>query len=166
MLDNLEHLNEKGFSLIEAIICMAIMAVLSVSAFSLSGHIKYANTKKCVKQLNQKMETAKMTTMSKAGDWSLYLYRHDGELYYSLTRETFDEDKGTKIGGRKIRLFYKEKGGKESELSGSSKLQIQFARSTGAFAGPTIYESLRIATDSSKGYTIKLVEKTGKHILE
>lgn len=159
-------LDKKGFSLIEVIICMAIMAILSVSAFSLSGHIKYANTKKCVKQLNQKLETAKMTTMSKAGEWSFYLYRHDGELYYSLTKEAFDPDKGTKLGGKKIRLFYKEKGGSEVELTGSSKIKIQFVKSTGAFTGSKIYESLRIATDSSKGHTITLVEKTGKHILD
>ena len=78
-----EKLNNKGFSLIEAIICMAIMAILSVSAVSLSGHIKYANTKKCVKQLNQNLETARMTSMavlSLPKRWRVILFLVSGGL--------------------------------------------------------------------------------------
>lgn len=166
-----EKLNNKGFSLIEAIICMAIMAILSVSAVSLSGHIKYANTKKCVKQLNQNLETARMTSMSKAGTWQFYLYRKDGELYYSLSAGGLDRDAGTKLGGKKIKLYYTKKGESETELTNmtTSVVQIQFSKSTGAFVakdGANIYESLRVATDTYKGYTIELIEKTGKHILQ
>lgn len=164
-------LDKKGFSLIEVIICMAIMAILTVSAFSLSSHIKYANTKKCVKQLNQKLETARMTSMSKAGNWQLYLYRKDGDLYYYLSDGALVRENGNKLGGKKVRLYYTKKGAAETELKdlNSSLVQIQFSKSTGAFianGGSSVYESLRVATESSKGYTIKLVEKTGKHILK
>lgn len=162
-------LNKKGFSMIEVIICLAMLAILSVSAFSLSGHIKYANTKKCAKLLNQTLEQSRMTSMSKAGKWKLYLYRYDGELYYNLTNEaSLDKSKGRKVGGSKINLYYMEKGSSsETKLSNTKVLQIGFERSTGAYSnadGSTIFTTLRVAGEEGKGYTIELVEKTGKHI--
>ena len=82
-----------------------------------------------------------------------------------------DRDAGTKLGGKKIKLYYTKKGESETELTNmtTSVVQIQFSKSTGAFVakdGANIYESLRVATDTYKGYTIELIEKTGKHILQ
>lgn len=164
-------LNKKGYSMIEVIICLAMLAILSVSAFSLSSHIKYANTKKCVKELNQTLEKARMTSMSKAGDWKLYLYRQADGFYYELTNlSTLDKSQGKKLGGTSIQVFYKKKGDpSESQLGATGVMKICFSKSTGAYLvkdGSEIYESIRIANDSSKGYTIKLVEKTGKHMLQ
>lgn len=169
-------LNKKGFSLIEVIICMALVGILSVSAFSLSNHIKYANATKCVKVLNQKLEITRMTTMSKAGDWSIYIYKKSDGLYYYMSSDNIlREDKGSKLGSGKIHLYYTEKGSSEAELSEgtAAPVHIKFSRSTGAFLSTgispgdsKIYEQLRVASESSEGDVIELVEKTGKHILK
>ena len=160
-----------GFSLIEVIICLALISILSVGAFSLSGHIKYANVKKSVKQLNQKIETARMYSMSKVWKWRLYIYKQNDGVYYYLTdSETLQRSSGVKVGGNHIRLFYTVKGGSEVEvLSNDDVVQIQFAKSTGSFIaqdGTEIYETIRLADEETKGYTIRLIEKTGKHFVE
>lgn len=112
-----------------------------------------------------------MASMSKAGTWQFYLYRKDGDLYYYLSTGVLNRDAGKKLGGKKIKLYYKKKGESEIELTNAttSVVQIQFSKSTGAFIakdGANIYDSLRVATDTYKGYTIELIEKTGKHILK
>ncbi len=165
------NIGTKGFSVIEVIICLAIMAVLSTGAVSLASHIKYANTKKCVKLLNQELETARMTAMSKAGNWQLYVYRKEDGIYYYLSNSGLNKEKGEKVGGKKIHLYYKKKGETEQELTSvdSSLVQIQFSKNTGAFiaeSGSCIYETLRVATVGTNGHVIKLIEVTGKHILD
>lgn len=164
-------LNKKGFSLIEVIICLAMMAILSVSAFSLSGHIKYANLKKCVKQLNQELETARMTSMSKTGKWKLFVYKKDDGVYYCLTTsDAIESSKEKKIGSKNMKVFCKEKGCAETEVTaGGTIIHIQFSKGNGNYIasdGSLIYESIRVAEGSSDGYTIKLVEKTGKHYID
>lgn len=165
-------LDKKGFSLIELIICIALMGILSVSAFSLASHIKFANSSRCIKVLNQKLEIARMTTMSKAGEWSFFVYRKSDGIYcYLSSNGTLEESKGTKLAGSKIHLYYTKKGGSEEELEESiaSVMHIKFSKNTGAFldnGSSCIYEQIRVAAESSKGDVIELVEKTGKHILK
>ena len=165
-------LDKKGFSFIEVIICLAMVSILSVGVFSLSSHIKYANVKKCVKQLNQKLETARMTSMSKTGKWQLYIYKEADGVYYCLTNAaTLDRSNGVKLGSKNIKLFYTIKGGTEEEATAANAavIQIQFTKNTGSFTasdGASIYESIRLADEDSEGYTIHLVEKTGKHYME
>lgn len=161
-----------GFSLIEIIICLAMVSILSVGAFALSGHIKYANVKKSVKQLNQKIETTRMNGMSKVGKWNLYIYKESDGVYYYLTDgNTLERSSGVRVGGNRIRLFYTVKGGSETEATASngSTIHIQFAKNTGSFIaqdGAEIYETIRLADGDTKGYIIRLIEKTGKHFVE
>lgn len=164
-------IGKKGFSLIEVIICLAIASILSVSAFSLAGYIKNADTKKCGKQLNQKIETARMTTMSKSGDWQFYIYKESDGIYYCLTTDTtLDRSKGKKIGSSSMKLYATKKGETETLLSeGTSEIHMKFTKNTGCFStedGASIYKSIRVEGKNSVSITIQLVEKTGKHYIE
>lgn len=164
-------LDKKGFSMIEVIICMAIVAVLSVSAFSLSDHLQYANVKKCAKQLNQKLETARMVSMSKSGQWQFYVYKEDDGIYYYLTNSgTLDRTKGVKLGSSDIKLYATPQGGTETEITAGdgNVVHIHFTKNTGSFTtkdGATIYESIRMEKKSSN-YVMKLIAQTGKHYIE
>lgn len=163
-------LNKDGFSLIEFIICFAIMAIISVSGFSLSSHIKYANVEKCAKEIDQQLEKAKMVSISKSGDWNLFIFKKDSGLYYQLTDKSKDFSKGEKVGGSGISLYATKKGGTEAEIKGTDYIQIAFSKNSGVFistpGGASVYSSIRISGGSSKGYTISLVELTGKHSID
>lgn len=166
-------LDEKGFSLVEAIICLAIMGILSVSAFYLSNHVKYADTKRCAKVLNQKIEIARMRALSKKGDWHLYIYADGNSIYYQVSdKDAVDRSKGEKLGDSNIDVFFtcRTKGSvtpsSESKITGSVEVDMRFYKSTGAFrenAANVLYDSIRIKGHDGSEYVINLVEKTGKH---
>lgn len=167
-------LDKKGFSLVEVIICIAIMGILSVSAFSLQSHIKYADAKRCAKVLNQKIEIARMRAMSKKGNWHLYVYADGNSTNYLVSdQDTLDRTKGEKLGSGNIKIYYTTKTNTgattEASLTGSAYIDIQFYKSTGAFrenADSSIYDNIRIAENEGVDYVIKLVQKTGKHSIE
>lgn len=166
-------LDEKGFSLVEVIICIAIMGILSVSAFSLSNHVKYADAKRCAKVLNQKIEVARMRSLSKKGDWHLYIYADGSSICYEVSdKDTVDKSKGEKLGGGNIDVFFtsRTKGtagpGTETQITGSVVVDMQFYKSTGAFrenSSNILYDSIRVKEREGLEYVIELVEKTGKH---
>lgn len=76
--------NEKGFSLVELIIVIAIMAVvIGTVAFSVSM-VFSANAKTCCNNLQRAIADCKVTTMGKSEAW-LVLYRgSDNQIYCQM----------------------------------------------------------------------------------
>lgn len=182
-------LNKKGFSLIEVIACIAMIGILAGSAVSLAGQIKYANTKKCVKVLNQKVETARMTAMTKKGEWNMFIYRGEvngkkGLYYQIIDSSDIVYGKMERIGDYSINVEYAEKSRPAGEVGGGGTvgaykkldngfIKLQFEKSTGAFRTSgestgleSVYDSIKLYNDGGKEYVIRFVEKTGKHYIE
>ena len=76
--------NEKGFSLVELIIVIAIMAVvIGTVVFSVSM-VFSANAKACCNNLQRAIADCKVTTMGKSEAW-LVLYRgSDNQIYCQM----------------------------------------------------------------------------------
>ncbi len=63
--------NEKGFSLVELLIVIAIMGVLAVIAFNMFGGVLQGSKKSADAQQGKQIEKALLTYCIESGDWDL-----------------------------------------------------------------------------------------------
>lgn len=171
--------NNKGMSLVEIIIVIAIVGILAVASISLAGNIKYANTQKAVESIEDKLDNLQVTTMSKATKQYLYIYRVGGNYYAKVSSTaTTDrsnalfDDKGTKLSNSAMTIYYDSHTGAGKVMVGSDNfIRICYNRA-GAFyyqgSGSTTLGTNcdKIYVNGSREYAITLVEETGKHYVE
>lgn len=179
--------NNKGFSLIEIIITLAIMGVLT-GMISLSfSYIQHANTRSAAKTVDSTISKLKFDVMSKQDKPYLYLYQIDGNCYMKVTTNSkgddLDKATGKLLCNSAVSVLVKryqcdstgsEISGTEEEkslLALGSKIRISFTKSSGAFITDDIsgtkYGYKQIAFGDSVGdFTINLVKDTGKHYIE
>lgn len=156
-----------GFTLIEMIIILAILAIVSTGTIISISRIGYANTVKAAKNIDSAMDKIRLDTMTKKEKQYLYLYNRDGVLYMKISSdaaerdEDLDADTGTRLAS-KVSLFYISDS-TSVELSDGDAICIHFMRSSGAFS--TDYEYLRLE-GSGKIATIQCVKETGKHYVK
>ena len=60
----MERNNNKGFSMVELIITIAIMAILTGSFVAAAGYLKYANAKSGAKKINTELSELKLNNLS------------------------------------------------------------------------------------------------------
>lgn len=186
---------EAGFTLVEMIVVIAIMAILAgVAAGSLSL-ITAGNAKKCSARFNGALNEAQVQTMSLKDPSYLYLYRESsGKVMVATSNEKCDSrsDFDTKAANMKTR----EVGDKaitvkftfaadgvsttsdvEKTLGDDQMLRIVYRKDNGAY---DVAESGQFGSGgrlgnlfikevkfSGKGrYKVKMVEETGKHFVE
>ena len=172
--------NNRGFSLVELVIVIAIIAVVGLGATLSIILIFSANAKTCANDILGAIAECKIETMSKGqGNVKLLLYRDGagGTVYSELQiRDNASaawETKGgerEKIGASKCTVT---SGGAEIPTDQSGAWVICYNRSTGAFveagdgaAGEATTQSLLDqgieVQGGSKHYRIKLERLTGK----
>lgn len=163
------HNNNGGYSIIELIIVLAIIAIIMSTVFYSIILIFSANAKSCANNIQRSIGDCKVTTMGKA-DAYMELYRNDDGIY---TRMHVTESDGTttegepqKVGTTKVEVGYVQ-GGAETQLMPGASIQIRFDRSSGGFKAGTggIYEEIYVR-GGSKNYAIVLTELTGKSEVE
>ena len=160
-----------GYSLIELVVVMAIMAILTGASVSIIQYTTYANTKRCVNELNTTLDKLRADSLGKTDRPYLYVYNCDGTYYMTVTtEETINTSvKRKKLANTKVEFFY-TRGGSESKLTDGEYVKIGFTKSLGTYmngASATdakYYNNFRIATSSSST-TIEMVELTGKHFI-
>ena len=171
--------NNKGMSLVEIIIVIAIVGILAVASFSMAGNIKYANTQKTVESIEDKLDNLQITTMSKATKQYLYIYRVGGSYYAKVSstatsnrNDALFDDQGTKLSNSALTISYKPHVGDSKVLVGSDNfIRICYNRA-GAFYYPGSGSTTlgtncdKIYVNGSREYVITLVEETGKHYVE
>ena len=179
-------LNDKGFSLVELIISVAILALFSTAVIVGLGYMDLANSQKCT----SKIETGLMTLKSRnmADSKRTYLYIYCGELdnnYYmaysdngdflkkdlngNVTTEVktvsdlgLDEISSEQIANQKIKISYNGK-----ELTHGKVIPIGIKKKDGSLEIiPQDSPTCTIAVEGSSSQTIKLVKATGKYFRE
>lgn len=148
---------DKGFSLVELIVVIAIMAVATtVSGYALST-ISLANAKNCATEIKSKLEAVRMdATRNVEGDVQVVeLYSDDGSVYLKVgTMEP------KRIGNSNVKVVCDGK-----ELSTIEEpVEFSFDKSSGAF--DEIGCKTIVVSGASREYTLTLYAKTGKVKME
>lgn len=159
--------NQKGFSMIELIVTIAIMAVVTtggVLSFSLvTGRQVIGCTEEIVSYISQ----TKVQALSRA-DAQLEIFVKNDGVYVNLSVEGRD----VKVGKSGLQVKYKTQNGAEMTLSETDRLKLTFDRSSGAFlalADGTVDGSYCVEITVENGRhsrTIILVPQTGKYYVE
>lgn len=174
----------KGYTLIELLIILSIMAVAGGYLLFNSAAIFQYNAKECYKKINSILSSTKITTLSKSqytGDYYIDIYKKsdsDGGYYYVDTYKGGDKDNlsatpGTrvdsvKVGAPRVKVAYVN--GTDSKfIDSTNHLKLYFDRSSGAIGGlygdhdavPSDKFSI-VVLSSRKNYTIDLYPMTGK----
>lgn len=163
--------NNKGFSLVELIIVIAIMCVLGVGTVATIGIINNAKVKSCAKSIYTSIGRVKTNTLAKEGEHSssdgVSEYKNKFEVYKNdknqvFIRETvngYAEEK--MVGTNGVTVRYSKGGGSESTL-GATPIACTFDRSSGVVSNCD-FDTI-IISGGKRRYTIKLLVNTGKII--
>lgn len=160
-----------GYSLIELVIVLAIIAIIMSGVFYSIILIFSANAKSCANNIQRSIGDCKVTTMGKASAY-MTLYRNaEGNVYTQMhvkdgvgTYPYPSYGEAQKVGTQKVTVKYQAQGGTEKELLAGDKIEIWFDRATGGFKADgsgKLYEAICVQGGSKK-YEITLTELTGK----
>jgi prepilin-type N-terminal cleavage/methylation domain-containing protein len=150
--------SDGGYSIVELIIVIAIIAVI-VAAVSYSVVMIFsANAKACANNLQRAVNDCKVTAMGKA-DASLEIYGQDGKVYSRMTVDGVAQEP-QKIGTNKVSVIC-ETDADDIDISAGGSVTIAFDRSTGSFRDDTTVDTIVIA-GGHREYELKLIRLTGK----
>ena len=170
--------NNKGYSLVEMIVVVAIIAVVGLGATWSIILVLSGNAKTCTHSIMNAISECKIMTMSQGkGDVRLLLYRDDeGNVYSEL--QSWDKDAGKyvtsyngleKIGAKRCSVGSLE--GADDLPNKDSAWEIYFDRSSGSFLYDTNMGKVTsiehiYVMGGRRNYHIKLERLTGKQILD
>lgn len=171
----------KGFTLMELIIAIAILGILSGVFIQAVSYIQYGNVKKCVGQIDSALDKIQLEAMSKEKTPYLYIYNNEkGYFMVISTRKNLSYSELSAAGGTKLAnssISVKVSGKRvvevdgtvtelagQRELSGTEYLRLGFKKSTGAFLEDSFCTAVKVEGRGEN--TLYLVEGTGKHYVE
>ncbi len=174
--------SNKGFSLIELIVVIAVMVV--VTGFIVYGVsvLSSGDANKASKTIYNQLTSTQRSTLSMSGKWSLEIINNSGTNTLNIYRDdgTGNQLQTSEKLGSRIELSYNTKNDEASaqQLGNGDRLIVTFERSTGKILdvtknGSSIYDSgktdlyiMANGRGSSSNYTVKVIYATGKIISE
>ena len=160
-------MKNKGFSLIELIVVMAIVALAGTLAWTSINAVFGFEAKKTVQYIYGALEKTKVEQMTKAGDSYLFLYtNNDGvflDLYENGVKVLNEFEDGNKIGSSKVSVTYKLDGSEKPQTLDSEGIVLAFNRSDGSFktAGEALELHRENYSSSSERYYISITVSSG-----
>ena len=161
--------DQKGFSLIELIVVIGIIAILATFSLSMLGRLRAANAEKAVQTLSASIKKLQANSMSKAQKPYMYIYKV-GNTYYvrtstnaALTATDLTASSGTELASG-IKISTKvNSADTATEITNTNFLKIYFQKDGSLGTGVTpIY--IIVETPNSAARQIKFNRDTGKHI--
>lgn len=165
------YINNNGYSLVELIIVIAIMAALIGTVFFSVSMVFGANAKTCANNIQRAIADCKVTTMGKKEAY-LELYRAaDGNVYtklyvYEQNGAAPTEGEPQKMGNSRVYVGYTKEGENAQNaqsLDEGDSVIIKFDRSSGSFDKTAYGDCAQIVVrGGSKNYALELIQLTGK----
>ncbi len=165
----MRQLKREGFSLVELIIVIAIMAILSGGALLSYNLVRSADTKGTAYDIDSELTTLRSETMAKAGTTYMHLYRYNDEYYIDVTSsESFSAwGEGTKIGDSRVTVTIVYSEWYKVTLSNWSVFTIRYQKKDGAFYSSGDFPiEIDVTSDGATGYAVYMIKNTGKHYVE
>lgn len=155
--------NHKGFSLVELIVVIAVMAILGTVSVLSFATLTGRQVTSCASEIESYISQTKMQALSRAGAELRIFVKSDG-VYVNMSVEGRD----VKVGKSGIQVRYTSNG-TEVTLSDSVDLVLSFDRSSGAFTtlnGGEYYCEEIIIESGNHSQKIICIPLTGKFYIE
>lgn len=156
---------QRGITLVEIIIVIAIIGILASTSVMMIGHLHYADTQKVVKTLDSTLDQLQVKAISKSGNYYLYIYRLTNGYYVKILPDNlsaFDgtllDGDGTKLSNTTIKICQNG-----TELAENSFMKIAYTKQVTFDTTNTTVQTILI--DGVPKYSIQLVYDTGKHFV-
>lgn len=166
--------NNKGFSLVELIIVIAILSVITGVSITAIGYMYTSDVKSSIHKLDSSIQKAQSYTVSKSSggrDVALVIKQKPEDGCYYAEFKGISGQSDEKIGGKKLEINCYVNGS-ASTVSTSNSFELYFDRSTGGLLpqtnnGSDYCDKIVITTNGGKNKcTIKISELTGKTEVE
>lgn len=155
--------DNRGTSIIELMVIIAILAILLGMMLNITGYLNGKQARECAYKVDAALAKIRMETMSKSTgteDVFLTLKQKDGKLYAvsRIKGEVAEEVVGNgKVSGKAITIDQNT-----VELDGTHEVSIYFNRATGALSkNQTRYIRLEF-TQGTVTYKVEIEPLTGK----
>jgi prepilin-type N-terminal cleavage/methylation domain-containing protein len=161
-------MNNKGFTLLELIVAVAILAVAGGMTANIIQNRNYSDVTRSANQISATLDRVRTDTISKSDRTFIYLYGLNGSCFIQTSKGAFNPSRGGKrIGNSRVRVTYRIGGSvTDIPLEDGDHIEITYKRGTGAFyrADGNFYSQIRF-TNNLNSTAINLVEGTGRHYL-
>ena len=162
--------DHKGITLVEIIIVIAILGILASTVVGMLGHLHYADTQKVVKTLDSSLDALQVKTMSKTGQFYMYVYKSGGNYYVRTLQKDLDifdssvlNTDGTRLCNDTISIWKVSAAEEKTEVKDMTYIKIAYTKS--ALFDTTNTNTDKIYIDGVPDYTLTLVKDTGKHFV-
>lgn len=145
----MKRIDNRGLTLIELIVVIAVMAVLIGSAVVGVSLLSSGAAQKASKSIRSVLSEVRTNTLSIAAEWEAHIENDDGTYKLSVYRDGEEYDT-TDLGSR-IDISY---GNTETEIADGEELVIAFKKSSGAVKALALKqgEALTAIEDSPEFY--------------
>lgn len=167
--------SDKGFSLIELIVVIAILSIVSAAAVMGYRSLSPWQVSKCISGIDSSLDKAKVTALSKS-DAEFSIYKNsEGYHIKIITAGGNTEEENKLISGPAVTVSYTATDGSNTVIGEGEEnaLKLKFDRSSGAFkpigtdsTDKSIYCTTIVAKLKSTSKTITLYYATGKHTVD
>lgn len=168
--------NQKGYTLVELIICIAMIGVLAGGTCISYRLLGYADTRRCAGKMEDALNRLRLETMSKQGYHYLVIQWKADENSYYMNEVTSDEilDKDNwsaqsdkiskKIAGNKITISCLDQSGSTVIINSENPcILISFHSDSGAFESR--WKQITVSSDAGT-VTLHMITATGRHYIE
>ena len=162
--------NNKGFSLTELIVVIAVMGVVMIGGVITLGLLYSASAKEASSKLNSALNKTRTECMTKSSA-SILIEEKADSRYYITYNISGNDQPAVLIGDSRVVISYKDSENDSTTIAGSNTLTISFDRETGAFKqinaeGTPVYCKEIHIEAGHKTYTIQCERLTGKTTLK
>lgn len=160
--------NEKGFSLVELIVIIAIMVVLIGAASIGFGLVSTKSATQCARNIKISLEKNRLNTLGKKNGYVGFYKGADGiymieKFDYSESPQISLYDSSTKIGKSDVTVSYGPSSDSLTPLDGDGVI-VEFKRSDGSLKSGS--DIVFVVSKNSRTYTITVDSLTGRVVLK
>lgn len=165
---------QPGFSLMELIIVIAIMALMASGIAISIGLLRSSDAKKLASEINSSLTTLRSENMAKNDLSYMHIYYYENNYYIQMSKDPapLEDGSGRNIGSGSLSVTFK--GESDLLLGEGSTATLTFCinKKDGSFMKKVNNTELKttseivVSSNTSTTHHIKLVRDTGRHYME